>query len=121
MRKRNEFVEHLLELLDAFGDVEAKAMFGGYGIYRHGIMFGLVADDVFYLKVDEHNVDSFEERELQPFTYEKRDRTVALSFYEAPDDAIESPHEMLAWAQGSFDAALRAVKKKKGGRRTTRN
>ena len=29
------------------GGVSAKAMFGGYGIYKDALMFGLVADNVF--------------------------------------------------------------------------
>lgn len=41
------FVAHLLELLEPFEGVAAKRMFGGYGIFRDGIMFGLVADGVF--------------------------------------------------------------------------
>ncbi len=33
-----------------FGPVAVKRMFGGAGIYRDGLMFALVADDVLYLK-----------------------------------------------------------------------
>lgn len=52
MAMRNEFVEYLLELLEPSGGVRAKAMFGGFGIYRDNLMFGLVADDILYFKVD---------------------------------------------------------------------
>ena len=30
-------------------------MFGGGGVYHDGVMFGLVASDTLYLKVDETN------------------------------------------------------------------
>ena len=42
---RNEFVEYLLEQFESFGDVEARVMFGGFGIYRQGLMFGIVDQD----------------------------------------------------------------------------
>ena len=41
----SEFVQSLLELMEPLGPVSARRMFGGYGIYRDGLMFGLVADD----------------------------------------------------------------------------
>jgi len=51
MKNDNAFITHLLELLEEFPDVTAKRMFGGHGIFRDGLMFGLVADSMLYLKV----------------------------------------------------------------------
>lgn len=34
----NEFIEYLVELLQQTGEVKARAMFGGYGIYLHDII-----------------------------------------------------------------------------------
>ncbi len=33
MEKKDDFVEYLLEMLQGFGELRAKAMFGGYGIF----------------------------------------------------------------------------------------
>ncbi len=52
MPLQKEFIAYLLELLEPLGSVKAKAMFGGFGIYRDDLMFGLVSKDTFYLKVD---------------------------------------------------------------------
>jgi DNA transformation protein and related proteins len=49
----SEFVDSLDEVVAQFGAISAKHMFGGYGIYHDSVMFGLVADDVLYLKADE--------------------------------------------------------------------
>ena len=87
-------------------------MFGGYGIYRDGLMFGLVADDMLYLKVDELNKTAFEERELTPFEYDKKGKKMKMSYYQAPEDAMENSEEMLVWAEKAFGAALRAAAKK---------
>ena len=35
-----------MELLAPFGNVRAKRMFGGYGIFKDELMFGLVADEI---------------------------------------------------------------------------
>ena len=55
MTPRDEFVEHVLETMRAFGPVEPKAMFGGWGLYHAGLFFALIADNVLYLKVDAEN------------------------------------------------------------------
>lgn len=47
MPRRSEFVDYLVESLTPVGDVEARAMFGGWGFYLDGRMFALVAFDTF--------------------------------------------------------------------------
>ena len=39
-----EFVDYLMDRLGSLGDVRARRMFGGHGVYLDGLMFGLVAD-----------------------------------------------------------------------------
>ena len=52
MARHSEFVEFVLELLAPLGNVRARAMFGGYGIYRGEIMFAIITDDRMYFKAD---------------------------------------------------------------------
>ena len=42
----DEFVDYVIDQLSAWGEVSARKMFGGAGLYRDGTMFGLIADDV---------------------------------------------------------------------------
>jgi hypothetical protein len=49
----SEYVEFLKEVFEQFGQIQPRRMFGGYGIFYKGLMFGLVAEDVLYLKGDE--------------------------------------------------------------------
>ena len=72
MVKRSEFVEHVLETMRSFGPVEAKSMFGGWGLYHEGLFFALIAADMLYLKVDEDNRAEFESMGLSPFVYEAK-------------------------------------------------
>lgn len=108
MAKRSEYVEYLLDLLADLGPVHARAMFGGYGIYCGGIMFGLVADDMLYLKVDDGNRDAYEARGLPPFVYDKQGKKMAMSYYQPPEEAFDDAGELCRWAEAALAAAHRA-------------
>ena len=104
----NDFVRHLLDLFEEFEGVSARRMFGGQGLFRHDLMFGLVFDDTLYFKVDDGNRAEYEARGLPPFRYEKKGRTIALSYYQAPEDALDDADMLAAWARRAWEAALRA-------------
>ena len=108
MARRNEYVEHLLELLRPFGPVVARAMFGGHGLYRDGVFFAIVAYDTLYLKVDEQTAPDFEALGLGPFVYEsKLGERIVMSYREAPPAALEDPAVMAEWARKAYGVALR--------------
>jgi len=102
------FVEYLKEVFLDFGTIQPRKMFGGYGIYHQGVMFGLVADDTLYLKVDDKLKPLFEAKGLAPFQYDKTDKVVELSYYVAPDEILDDPQEAALWAQRSYDVAIQA-------------
>lgn len=104
------FVDYLLELLDPLPGITAKRMFGGYGLFRDGLMFGLVADSALYFKVDDQNRALFEARELTPFIYEAKGKPVTMSYYEAPGEVLDNSDDMVEWAEIAYRAALRAKK-----------
>lgn len=108
-KPHSEFVVYLLELLAALGEVRARRMFGGYGIYYDSLMFALVADDTLYLKVDDANRPAFAARRLAPFVYHKNGKPYSMSYYQAPDDALDSAEQLNAWAGGAIAAARRAA------------
>ena len=103
----SEFVAFLEEVFAEFGPIQARKMFGGYGIYHQGVMFGLVADDTLYLKVDATIQPLFEARRLGPFEYDKGDKVVKMSYHIAPDDILDDPQEAAKWARRSFDVAAK--------------
>lgn len=120
MARNSEFVNHLLDLLSPLGGVTARAMFGGWGIYRDGRMFALVAYDTFYVKVDDTSRAEFTARALPPFTFETKDGTKSvMSYHTVPDDALDSPELLCEWARKGVDAAARAAAAKKPLRRKT--
>lgn len=103
----SEFTDSLEEVFASFGSVTARPMFGGYGIYHSGLMFGLVADDTLYLKADGESVVAFTKRGLTPFRYERNGKLVKMSYYLAPDDIFDDPEKAKVWAVRAYEAALR--------------
>ncbi len=81
-------------------------MFGGYGIYHDGLMFGLVADDTLYLKTDKTTKQQFIDNDLSPFEYEKDNKKVQMSYYLAPEEIYDDPEEAVYWARLAYQAAL---------------
>jgi DNA transformation protein len=114
LARQNEFVDYLLELLSPLGGVASRAMFGGHGIYKDGLIFGIVIDDAFHLKADDVSRKEFDVRGLKPSLYESKNKVkvAAMSYYQCPEEALESSALMLKWANRGIAAALRAAAKK---------
>jgi DNA transformation protein len=109
----NEFVSHVLDLLEPLGPVSARRMFGGYGIYVDRVMFALVADDVLYLKVDDVSRAEFEAAGLGPFCYSKQGKSYRMSYHAAPEAALEDAQLLRDWARKAVDAAFRTARGKR--------
>ena len=110
MAVSDEFVDYVIGQLDNWADVSIRKMFGGAGLYCEGTMFGLIADDVAYLKVDVSNRKDFIEAGSSAFNpYPDKAKTAVMPYYEIPVDVLENPEQLAKWAQRS----LVVVRKKK--------
>ena len=110
MAADNDFVTHCLELLAALGQSRAKRMFGGHGIYVDERFMALATGHQLYLKTDALNREAFEQAGCQPFEFAGADgQRVVMSYWSAPDEAMDSPTLMLPWARLAMEAALRAA------------
>src|SRR5258708_14389321 len=69
LRRLSLDADFIRELFAPFRPVAVKRMFGGIGIYAEGLMFGLVFDDVIYLRVNETSIPGFEREGSVPFVY----------------------------------------------------
>ena len=104
-----EFVTYVVDLMQSVGPVYAKGMFGGHGIFLEGLMFGLIADGMLYLKVDKETEDDFRAGELAAFTYHKKGKEFRMSYYQAPEEVLEDGEEMNYWANKAYGSAIRAA------------
>lgn len=108
----SDFVDHVLDLLSAWGGVSARRMFSGQGLFKQGVMVALVIDDVLYFKTGSRNRPLFQQLGMQPFSYEGKGRTVETSYWEIPPDALDDGAALIDFARGALDAALAAKKEK---------
>jgi len=88
-------------------------MFGKTGVFCDGLMFGMVTDNMLYLRVDDHNRAAFKEaKSFPPLSYEKKGCTVDLSFWRAPERLFDQPDEHVTWARVALTAAGRGAAKR---------
>ena len=100
----DEFLEYIIDQLSAWGEVRAKRMFGGAGLYHQGTMFGLIADDVPYLKVGDANRPDFEAAGSKPFQPYKAKKNI-MPYWEIPEDVLEDRDELAQWANKALAVA----------------
>lgn len=111
----DDFADYLRELFADFGPIDLRPMFGGHGVYFDGTILGIVLDETLYLKTDEATRARFQAAGCAPCEYDMKGRTLKMSYWSVPAEAMDSPQSMRPWAQLALDAALR---KPKGRKRT---
>jgi DNA transformation protein len=107
-----DYKAFLKDQFERFGPIAIRPMFGGAGIFRDGVMFGLVAYETLYLKVGDENRNDFDRQGMKPFTYHGKTKPVSLGYYEVPVDILEDPRELQVWAEKAFTVALAAAREK---------
>lgn len=100
------FREFVLDQLEELGDVIARSMFGGVGLYHRDTFFGIIAGDVLYLKVDDSTRVEYERAGMlafKPYT----DRSGTMQYYSVPLHVLESAPELARWARAAVAVARR--------------
>lgn len=100
-------IEHLRDLFAPLGPISARAMFGGYGIYFEGLIIGVILDETPYFKTDALTRGDFEAAGCAPAIYEAKGKTLEMSYWSLPEEALESPQAMRPWAMRAIEAAQR--------------
>lgn len=109
----HEYCDYVLDLLSEVDGVSARSMFGGFGLYKGGVMFALIADDVLYYKVGTGNRADYEEAGSEPFTYSGKNKPIQMSYWQVPEDILEDSDDLRQWTLKAFDVALKAKKPKR--------
>lgn len=53
---KSEFVNYIINLLSPYGYIRVRSMFGGYSVYKYGVIVAIIVDDELYFKVNEQSV-----------------------------------------------------------------
>jgi DNA transformation protein and related proteins len=104
------FLDFVLDCLSHLEGISSRAMFGGYGLYQHGVIFAMIANDTLYLKVDDSNRADFEKYDSKPFTYERDGKKKAMSYYELPADILEDQDQIGHWVEKSYQLSYKKKK-----------
>lgn len=107
------FAEFLREQLAPLGHISMRRMFGKTGVFCQGVMFGMVTEDTLYVRVDDHNRDTFKEAAAYPpLNYAKQGNSIDLSFWRVPERLIDEPDDLVTWARAALAAAHRVAAKR---------
>ena len=107
MNKKDEsFKDFVLDQLQDLANVEARRMFGGYGIYCDETFFGIIHRGRIYFKVDESTVKEYRKRKMKPFR--PNAKQTLKSYYQVPVEIVEDADQLAEWAE----RAMRCQKNK---------
>ncbi len=112
MPVNEEYLDYVLDQLECIGEVTAKGMFGGVGLYHDGLFFGLIASGVLYFKVDDENRPEYEAAGAKPFQ-PYGEESYSMGYYEVPVDVLEDVDLLRTWATGAVSAAARKASSRK--------
>ncbi len=66
MACNTDFVQYVADQCAGAGEITLKKMFGEYAIYCNGKIFGLICDDMFFLKPTKAGRSLLRKEELRP-------------------------------------------------------
>jgi DNA transformation protein len=97
------------DLFAPFGKIVVRRMFGGEGLYRDNVMFGIVFDERIYFKTDEDSRQAFIAEGCPPFVYPmKKGAITSHNYYALPDRLYDDPDELAQWARKALAVAQAA-------------
>ena len=97
MNKKDEsFKDFVFDQLQKLDDVEARRMFGGYGLYKDETFFGIIHRGRVYFKIDHSTVNEYRKHKMKPFR--PNAKQTLKSYYQVPADIIEDGDRLCRWA-----------------------
>ncbi|WP_165748431.1 TfoX/Sxy family protein [Cellulophaga sp. Z1A5H] len=106
MAASTDYVDFIKDQLSNWKPILTKRMFGCIGLYADGLMFGKIAKETIYFKVDDSNKNKYLEAGSETLKLFKSNSVVA-SFYEVPVEIIEDANQFVVWAETSLEIQKR--------------
>lgn len=101
--KNDGFKDFVLDQLSDLPKVTARAMFGGYGLYRNATFFGIIHKGRLYFKVTKATLPRYKAQGMKPFR--PNAKQTLKSFYEVPIDVLEGAEALTHWATEAIERA----------------
>jgi len=100
--KQSRFLNYVVnDAMVGIEDISFRPMFGGYGIYKNGVIFAIITSSKLFFKTDETNQSDFEDLGSQPFTYARKNKSATLSYWELPAEIMEDRKKIEQWVDKS--------------------
>jgi DNA transformation protein len=120
-----DYLAYVIDQCAPFAKVSPRRMFGGIGLYLDELFFGVIDDDVLYLKVDDSNRDQYIARRCKAFQ-PTADMT-SMNYYQVPPEVLEDSDELKMWvrkshaiaAQQALAKSMKKAKKKSPTRKAS--
>lgn len=93
-KKRDSFRDFVEEQLGE--GVDIRPMFGGYGLYRDDVFFGILYKGRLYFRTGPLTRKEYVRRGMKPF--KPNARMTSKTYYEVPADVLEDRDMLRAWA-----------------------
>jgi DNA transformation protein len=94
----------ILGQLSVLGEISAWPLFGGHGIYWHGVIFAIAVEGRLHFKVDDQSKEHYLARGMGPFR--PNERQTLTSYYEVPSEVLDDREELIAWAREAIRAGI---------------
>lgn len=118
MAVSTHYLTYVLEQLAGLAGVHTRRMFGGVGFYCDEVFFGLIADDVLYLRVGDSSRGNYTSRGMAQFRPYAHRPHLSMKYYEVPVEVIDDPQELVNWARRAVEVASTAPSKPRRGTST---
>ncbi len=105
-----DYLEYILDLLSHCDSITSRAMFGGYGMYKNGVIFGIIANDELYFKVDQSNIELYKKYQSEAFTFKAKGRVSKMSYWKVPLLVMEDEAQLKNWLDQSYNISLKKIK-----------
>lgn len=102
---KNSFVDYIMDLLSGYGNMRARRMFGGYGIYMDKIIFAIIIDNEIYFKADSPLAKKYKAFSSSPFTYTRGGKLISLNYWSVPAEVLEDSELLKEWVNNSINIA----------------
>lgn len=107
------FLEFVKDGLEELGEITSRAMFGGYGIYKDGLIFAITHDNELYLKGVGNAAIVFDNAGSEQFSYQGKKGLVKMCYWKVPSDIIDDKEKLINWANLAIKSAKESKKDKK--------
>ena len=116
----SDYRDFILDRLSQVEDIMLRRMFGGLGLFKGNVMFGILSSmDGFYLWVDNINQPDFEALSVEPFR-PNQGGEMTMAYFQVPVEILDDPERLAIWADKACDASGRNLAKKAITGRTSR-